>query len=91
LGSKRAIEVNVAIMRTFVKLHQILATSTALRREIEAMGRKYDEQFKVVFKVLSEMVMPGRRPKARIGFLTEAEGHKKGTTKASRPVKCKTS
>ena len=82
LRSKRAIDVNIAIMRTFVKLREILSTNTALRRKIEAMERRYDEQFKFVFKLLSEMVMAKPKPKTQIGYLTEAEGHKKGTTKA---------
>jgi phage regulator Rha-like protein len=58
LRSKRAVEVNIGIMRTFVKLREILATNSTLRRKIEALERRYDEQFKLVFKVLSEMVMP---------------------------------
>ena len=76
LRSRRAIEVNIAIMRTFVKLRQILATNTSLRRKIESMERRYDERFKLVFKVLSEMVMPDRKRKAQIDFLSEAKGHK---------------
>ena len=82
LRSKRAIGVNVAIMRTFVKLRQILATNSALRRKIEAMERRYDEQFKFVFKLLSEMVMAEPKTKTQIGYLTEAEGRKKCTAKA---------
>ncbi len=74
LRSKRAIDVNIAIMRTFVKLREILATNAALRRKIEAMERKYDEQFKHVFAILSEMVMADSQPKTQIGFLTEASG-----------------
>ena len=89
LRSRRAIEVNIAIMRTFVKLREILATNKALRRKIEAMERRYDEQFKLVFKVLSEMVMPDKQPKARIGYLTEAQGQGKGTTEAKRKLKDK--
>ena len=81
LRSRRAIEVNIAIMRTFVKLRKILTTNSALRK-IEAMERQYDEQFKLVFKVLSEMVMPTPKSKSRIGYLTEAKEHKKGTRKA---------
>ena len=77
LRSKRAIDVNIAIMRTFVKLREILATNVALRRKIEAMERRYDEQFKYVFKILSEMVMVEAKPKSQIGFLTEAEGNEK--------------
>ncbi|MBN2269743.1 MAG: ORF6N domain-containing protein [Sedimentisphaerales bacterium] len=79
LRSKQAVEVNIAIMRTFVKLREILATNSALRRKIEAMERQYDEQFKLVFKILSEMVMPTAKSKSRIGYLTEAKGHRKDT------------
>ena len=82
LRSRRAIEVNIAIMRTFVKLREILATNSALRRKIESMERKYDEQFKFVFNLLSKMLIPTPKPKTQIGYLTEAKGHKKGTTKA---------
>jgi hypothetical protein len=76
LRSKRAVAVNIAIMRTFVKLREILATNSALRRKIEAIERKYDEQFKLVFKILSEMVMTDEKPKKPIGFLTETEADK---------------
>jgi hypothetical protein len=75
LRSKRAIAVNIAIMRTFVKLREILATNEALRRKIESMERKYEEQFKLIFNVLSKMVMADSKPKSQIGFLTEAKGH----------------
>ena len=73
LKSKRAVAVNIAIMRTFVKLREILATNSALRRKIEAIERKYDEQFKLVFKILSEMVMTEEKPKKPVGFLTETQ------------------
>ena len=89
LRSRRAVEVNIAIMRTFVKLREILATNTALRRKIEAMERRYDEQFKLVFKVLSEMVMADKKPKTQIGFLTESKRHKKSTAKTQKRVKRK--
>jgi len=81
LHSKQAIEVNIAIMRTFVKLREILAGNAALRRKIEAMERRYDEQFKLVFNILSEMVMPIPKSKSQIGYLTEVKGHKKGTSR----------
>ena len=63
LRSKRAVAVNIAIMRTFVKLREILATNSSLRRKIEAIEQKYDEQFKLVFKILSEMVAVEEKPK----------------------------
>lgn len=81
LRSKRAVEVNIAIMRTFVKFREILAGNEALRRKIEAMERQYDEQFKLVFKILSEMVITDRKRGTQIGYLSEAEGHGKKATK----------
>ena len=68
LNSKRAIEVNIAIMRTFVKLREMLASNELLRRKIEAMERKYDEQFKVVFNALKAMLEPATKPKEPFGF-----------------------
>ncbi|MHC4166037.1 MAG: ORF6N domain-containing protein [Planctomycetota bacterium] len=82
LRSKRAVQVNIAIMRTFVKLREILAGNAALRRKIEAMERQYDEQFKLVFKILSEMVTQTPKTESQIGYLTEAKGHKKDNSKA---------
>jgi hypothetical protein len=75
LRSKRAIAANIAIMRTFVKLREILVTNEALRRKIESMERKYEEQFKLIFNVLSKMVIADSKPKSQIGFFTEAKGH----------------
>ena len=73
LRSKRAVEVNIAIMRTFVKLREVLAGNAALRRKIEAMERQYDEQFQIIFEILSEMTMQIPESKPNIGYLTEAE------------------
>jgi len=49
LNSKRAIHVNIEIMRAFVKLREILSTNKDLARKLEELERKYDKQFKVVF------------------------------------------
>ena len=49
LNSNRAIQVNIQIMRAFTKLRQMLATHDDLRRKIEEMEQKYDQQFQVVF------------------------------------------
>jgi hypothetical protein len=81
LRSKRAVEVNIAIMRTFVKLREILANNELLRRKIESLERKYNEQFQHVFNVLAEMVMRNDRPRTQIGYLTEAEGQKRSEKK----------
>lgn len=71
LRSKRAVEVNIAIMRTFVQLRRILANNKLLREKIEKLERKYDEQFQQVFAVLELMIEDKSKPKSRIGFLTE--------------------
>jgi len=68
LRNKRAVEVNIAIMRTFVKLRQILAGNALLRRKIESMERKYDEQFQQIFAVLNYMVAEETKPKQPFGF-----------------------
>jgi len=86
LRSKRAVEVNIAIMRTFVKLRQILATNDLLRQKIESMERKYDEQFQQVFAVLNNMLTEKTKPKKQIGYHTEArgQGHKIKKKKAQK-------
>ena len=74
LRSKRAVEVNIAIMRTFVQLRRILADNKMLRDKIERMENKYDEQFQQVFAILECMIEDKGTPKSRIGYLTEAQG-----------------
>jgi len=68
LRSKRAVEVNIAIMRTFVQLRRILADNALLRRKIEAMERKYDEKFQLVFSVLQQMIEADQKPRTPFGF-----------------------
>jgi len=69
LNSKRAIRVNIEIMRAFVRLRQMLASHAQLRHKLAAMERKYDAQFKVVFDAIRELMEPGEKPKkGRIGF-----------------------
>jgi len=68
LRSKRAVQVNIAIMRTFVRLRRILADNALLRRKIESMERKYDEQFQQIFEVLKCMIEEEAKPKKTFGF-----------------------
>jgi hypothetical protein len=68
LASKRAVEVNIAIVRTFVKLREILADNALLRQKIESLERKYDEQFQQVFEVLRLMLKEEEEPKEPFGF-----------------------
>ena len=73
LRSPRAVEVNIAIMRTFVQLRRLMDSNRDLARRIEALERRYDEQFASVFDAIKRLVAEdeGRkaRPKRRIGFL----------------------
>jgi len=68
LNSERAILVNVQIIRAFTKLRQMLLTHKDLKRKIENMEKKYDQQFKVVFDAIRELLEPPLKPKKRIGF-----------------------
>lgn len=69
LHSKRAIDVNIAIMRAFVRLRELLATHKELARKLDEMERKYDTQFKVVFDAIRQLMTPPKQPpKRRIGF-----------------------
>ena len=68
LRSSRAVEVNIAIMRTFVQLRRLMDSNRDLARKIEALEKKYDEQFAVVFEAIKELITPPEPPKKQIGF-----------------------
>lgn len=72
LRSKRAIKVNVEIVRAFVRPRQILASHADLARKLEALEQKYDAQFKIVFDAIRELMEPVEpRTKGKIGFLAD--------------------
>jgi len=68
LNSKRAVQVNIEIMRAFVKLRGLMATHADLARKLNAMEKKYDAQFKVVFDAIRQLMTPPDTKKSRIGF-----------------------
>lgn len=68
LNSDRAIEVNIAIMRAFVKLREMMATHEDLKRKIESMEKKYDEQFQIVFEAIKQLLTEEDKPKKKIGY-----------------------
>jgi hypothetical protein len=73
LNSSRAIQVNIEIMRAFVRLRKLLATHVELARKIEALEEKYDEQFKMVFEAIRELMSEQEEnEKPPIGYLTES-------------------
>jgi len=71
LRSPRAVRVNIEIMRAFVRLRRLLATHADLARKLDALERKYDAQFKVVFEAIRQLMAPPDKPKRRIGFHRE--------------------
>jgi hypothetical protein len=73
LNSKRAIQVNIQIMRTFTKIREMLTTHKELRQKIEEMEKKYDYQFKIVFDAIKQLLEPPQKPRKKIGFLREKE------------------
>ena len=71
LNSERAVQVNIEIMRTFVRLRRILASHAELARKLDALEKKYDAQFKIVFDAIRELMKPPESKKRPIGFLVE--------------------
>jgi hypothetical protein len=68
LRSKRAVLVNVEIMRAFVRLRQMLATHADLQRRLDELEAKYDAKFKVVFEAIRQLMEPPAKPRKSIGF-----------------------
>jgi hypothetical protein len=68
LNSERAIQVNIAIIRAFVRLRQILSAHKDLERKLAALEKKYDDQFKVVFEAIAELMTPPEKTRRKIGF-----------------------
>jgi hypothetical protein len=68
LKSRRAVLVNVEIMRTFVKLRQILSTHAELARKLEELEKKYDSQFRVVFDAIRELMSAEAGEGRPVGF-----------------------
>lgn len=70
LRSERAAQVNVAIMRTFVRLRGLISANSDLVDRLNALESKYDRQFRVVFDAIRELMTPPVPPKRRIGFVS---------------------
>jgi hypothetical protein len=71
LNSPRAIRVNIEIIRTFVRLRQMLASHAELSSKLKEMERKYDAQFKVVFDAIRSLMAQPEAKKRKIGFKGE--------------------
>ena len=73
LNSDLAITVNIQIMRTFTKLRELMATHKDLKRKIEQMEKKHDEQFHVVFNAIKQLLESPKKQKRQIGFVRAKE------------------
>ena len=69
LRSERAIQVNIEIMRAFVRMRRMLASNADLGRRLNELEKKYDAQFKVVFDAIRKLMSPPQPAKKKIGFL----------------------
>ena len=68
LRSERAVQVNIEIMWAFVRLRQLLASHEDLAQRLDELEQKYDEQFKVVFEAIRQLMAPPARSQRQIGF-----------------------
>jgi len=69
LRSTRAVQVNIEIMRTFVRIRRIIAANDDLSQKLDDLEKKYDQQFSVVFEAIRQLMIPSEKERRRIGFL----------------------
>jgi len=68
LNSDRAVDVNIQIMRTFVKLREMIASHKDLAKRLDELEKKYDVQFKMVFDAIRQLMTPPEPREKKIGF-----------------------
>ena len=68
LKSRRAIQVNIQIIRTFTRLRELMASHEELRRKIEELEKKSDQRFKTIFELIKNLLDEEVKPRAKIGF-----------------------
>jgi hypothetical protein len=73
LNSKRAIQVNIQIMRTFTKLREMIATHKDLVKRLNELEKKYDGQFQIVFEAIRQLIQVEEKPKRKIGYINESK------------------
>jgi len=71
LNSKRAIHVNIEIMRAFVKLREMIVSHKDLARKLNELEKKYDGQFQIVFEAIRQLIEVEEKPKRKIGYISE--------------------
>jgi ORF6N domain len=73
LGSKRAVQVNIEIMRAFVRIRQLASTNSALARKLADLEGKYDRQFKIVFDAIRALIREPEPKRRGIGFTAKID------------------
>jgi dimeric dUTPase (all-alpha-NTP-PPase superfamily) len=73
LNSERAVEVNIQIMRTFVKLRELMSTHKDLALKLKELEKKYDSQFQLVFEAIRQILEVEDKPRKRIGFMVKED------------------
>lgn len=86
LNSERAINVNIEIMRVFVKIREMLSSHKDLAKKLDELEKKYDSQFKTVFDALRQLMQTEAKQKKTIGFRV---GEKKAIYKSRHTLKRK--
>ncbi len=71
LKSPTAVEMSILVVKAFIRMRQLLASQKGLMEKILAMEKKYDEQFKIVFEAIRQLMIEEEKPKHQIGFKTK--------------------
>ena len=71
LKSERAVKLSIFIIKTFIRLREILNTNKDLAFKIGELESKYDKQFQVVFKAINELIKKGNKPRKEVGYLAK--------------------
>ena len=87
LKNDKAVQVNIQIMRAFMKMRQMIFDNTELRKEIDELRADTDGKFRIVFETLDQLLFIENKPKKKIGFMAkekQAEYGKRGNRKNER-------
>jgi len=89
LRSKRAVEVNIEIMRAFVRLRRMVVANAEFSRRLDALESRYDERFRIVFQAIRRLMAAPEQPQKQIGFRHDREdGRRLGLVHQSRRPAC---
>ena len=72
LNSERAVEASVEVVRAFVRLRTMVLTNAELAKRLDALEKRYDEHFKIVFTAIRQLMVPPQTKKKPIGFHVKA-------------------